>query len=158
LEKGEAVIAGGQFIALAVVILLLGNYAGIVNSSVTTATVGKVYWGDPAADVVLKGSAVNTETTNASSISLFFSLPPHTAPGLPSVTRLCLNPTANDTGAALVYTNITISYDSQTKQNYITFGPTGQSLGFSCSYTVTITDSVEQTATWTSTVELNQTS
>ncbi len=157
MDKGETAIVAGQFVALAVVILLLGNYAGIVNSSVTTATVGKVYWGDPSAGVVLKSASVNTESKNATSISLFFLLPPGTAPGLPSVTRLCLNPTANDRGAALVYTNITISYDSENKQNYLTFGPTGQSPGFSCSYTVTITDSILQTATWTSTVELNST-
>jgi hypothetical protein len=157
LEKGETAIVGGQFIALAVIILVLGNYAGIVNSSVTTATVEKVYWGVPSADVVLKSATVNTENANASSISLFFALPPGTAPGLPSVARLCLNPTANNSGVSLVYTKIPIGYDSKTKQYYITFGPTGQPSGFSCSYTVTVTDSVQQTATWTSTVELNST-
>jgi hypothetical protein len=152
LEKGEAAIVGGQFLALAVLVLLLGNYAGLGIHS--TSQVGTVYWGAPSGGVTLDKGAVNVEKSNASTISLYFSLAASTSISSISAGRLCINPAANNTGEVLTYTHIPINFDSKKHQNYISFGPTGQPLGIGCVYTITITDSLQQVATWTGTVKV----
>ncbi len=155
MERGEVAIVSAQFLALAVLILLLGNYGNVTGKGITNAEVNSVFWGTPSQGVALKSGVLNLETTNASTISLYFSLPPGTDVSLPvTASRLCLDPTANNTGKVRVYTNITISYDSTVKKNYIVIGPTGQPTGIGCLYTITLTDTLQQTATWTATVKL----
>lgn len=155
MEKGEVAIVGGQFLALAVLVLLLGNYAGIGTNGSQTTKIGTVYWGAPSGGVALASGTLNTEKTNASTISLYFTLATNSAISPPiAASRLCINPSANSTGEYLIYTNIPINYDSQKHQNFISFGPTGQPLGIGCSYTVSITDSLQQVTTWTGTVKL----
>jgi hypothetical protein len=159
LEKGEIGIVAGQFIALALVILILGNYfgPGATNGS-NMPEIGKVYWGTPSAGVTLGSHTVTQVTTNASSISMYFSLATGTTIGSASASRLCVNPSANNTGEVQVYTRIPINYDTQKKQNYVEFGSTGQAQGIGCTYTITVTDSLQQTVTWVGTVRLNSTS
>jgi len=153
LERGEIGIVAGQFIALALVILILGNYVGAGPISGTTET-GKVYWGAPSAGVTLGSRSVTQVTTNASSISMYFSLASGTTIGSASASRLCVNPSANNTGEVQVYTRIPINYDTQKMQNYLQFGSTGQALGIGCTYTITVTDSLQQTVTWVGSVKL----
>lgn len=153
MEKAEVAIVGAQFAALAVLILILGNYAGVNVLGPSTTQVGTVYWGAPSAGVTLAKGAVNTEKTNASSIFAYFTLPKSTEVTSVSATRLCLIP-SNNTGDSTIYSQITISYDNQKHQNYVTFGPTGQPLGIGCTYTITIVDTLQQTVTWTGTVKL----
>jgi hypothetical protein len=157
LEKGEVVIVGGQFLALAVLILLLGNYAGVGLGSQTTK-VGTVYWGAPPAGTALTKDALNKETANASALYVYFSLTSSATVSSVSASRLCLDTAANNTGGSLTYTQISINYDSQKRLNYVTFGPVGQPLGVGCDYTVSITDSLQQTVTWTGSVELSSNS
>ncbi len=144
---------GGQFLALAVLILLLGNYAGIGLGSPTTK-VGTVYWGAPPGGAVLVKDTLNKETTNASAMYVYFSLAPSATVSSVTASRLCLDTAANNTGGSLTYTQIAINYDSQKHQNYLSFGPVGQPSGVGCDYTVTIIDSLQQTNTWTGSVKL----
>ncbi len=154
MEKGEAAIVGGQFLALAVLVLLLGNYAGL-GIGITTPQTGTVYWGAPSAGVTLQKGAVNLEKTNASTISLYYSLVSSTTISSITAGRTCIDPAANNTGEILTYTHIQISFDGQRHQNFISFGPTGQPAGIGCDYKVTITDSLDQVATWTGTVKVS---
>jgi hypothetical protein len=156
LEKGEIGIVAGQFIALALVILILGNYVGPTQNTTTTA--GKVYWGAPSAGVTLDSNKVNQVTTDSNNISMYFSLESGTTIGSVSASRLCVNPSANNTGGVQVYITIPINYDTQKKQNYVEFGPTDQTLGIGCTYTITVTDSLQQTVTWVGTVRLTSNS
>jgi hypothetical protein len=150
LEKGEAAIVTGQFVALALLILILGNYANIAG--VTNVQVGKVYWGTPSTGVVLKSNSVNKVNASAGTISVLVTLPTHSTVATSSASRLCLSAGANSTGEYRTYNNFTIGFYSQTKQNYVSFGPTTQSTGESCVYTISVTDSLQQVATWTATV------
>ncbi|MDA4114835.1 MAG: hypothetical protein OK474_12395 [Thaumarchaeota archaeon] len=158
LEKGEIAIVAGQFIALALVILILGNYFGTNTNQTLTPETGKVYWGAPSAGVTLEIHRLTQVNTNASSISMYFSLAQGTTIGSASASRLCVNPSTNNTGEVQGYTRILINYDGQKKQNYLQFGPTGQALGIGCTYTISVTDSLQQTVTWVGTVRLNSTS
>jgi hypothetical protein len=54
----------------------------------------------------------------------------------------------------VIYTQVQIAYDSARHQNFLTFGPTLQQPGTGCEYTVTITDSLGQATTWTTTVKV----
>jgi hypothetical protein len=151
-EKGEIGIVAGQFIALALVIIILGNYVGPPQNA--TTTVGKVYWGQPPAQVTLGSDKVTTVTSNANNISLYFSLATGTTIHSASASRLCVNPGANNTGEVQDYTLIPINYDAKDKLNYVEFGPTAQTPGIGCTYTITVTDSLQQTITWVGTVRL----
>jgi hypothetical protein len=96
LEKGEAAIVTGQFVALALLILILGNYANIAG--VTNVQVGKVYWGTPSTGVVLKSNSVNRVNASAGTISVLVTLPTHSTVATSSASRLCLSAGANSTG------------------------------------------------------------
>lgn len=148
MERGEVGILAGQFAALAVAILLLSNFASL--SALSTPTIGNIYWGTPSANIGLTKGADNIETTNASTISVFYTLAPSTTPSSLSATRLCLDANANETGGVYIYDNVKLAYDNSSKKNYISFGPAGQPYGQTCTYTVQLTDSLQQltTATW----------
>ena len=154
MEKGEVVILTGQFLALAVLVLLLGNYISTLGGGPTTTQAGPAYWGGITSGVALKSGAVNSETTNASVISVYFEVAQSTRIASLSASRLCLTSGANATGEERAYTTIPISYDPQKGQDYVSFGPTGQPLGVRCDYTFTITDTLQSVATWTGTVEV----
>jgi hypothetical protein len=152
LEKGEVGILAGQFGALVIAILLLSNFVG--SSALSEPTVGAVYWGSPSSPYQLTRDVTNTETMNASMISVFYTLAPTTTPSSVSVSRLCLDASHNDTGGVLNYNNVTFAFDSANNKNYISFGPVGQEVGQTCSYTVTLTDSLQQQASWVGMVVL----
>lgn len=155
MERGEVGILAGQFAALALVILLLSNYLPI--ASATTTGIGKVYWGDPSTGVPLTKGGTNLETSNASTISVLYTLASGTKPASVSAVRLCLDAKANETGANLVYTNIRLEYSQARHTNYLSFGPTNQSSDLTCTYTISLTDSIQQTVTWSATVVVNAT-
>jgi hypothetical protein len=155
LERGEVGIITVQFAALAVLVILLGNYGNVTGAGPSSAQVNHVYWGATSKGTELKTGGLNTETVNSSTISLYFSLPRGTTIALPvTASRLCLNPSENDTGKVRVYDNISVNWDPTARQNYVQIGPTGQPSGVGCSYTITITDTVGQTATWTDTIKV----
>lgn len=146
MEKGEVAIIAAQFAALAVAILLLSNVGA--TPAISTPTIQGVYWGSPSSNVSINKSAYNSETVNASTISVFYTLASGTSPGSSSASRLCLG--ANGTGRVLTYDSVAFLLDNVSKKNYISFGPVGQPYGEQCTYTVTLTDSLQQTvsATW----------
>jgi len=149
LEKGEIAILTGQFGALILVILVLSNFVPGANA-LSTPTTGSVYWGPVSANVQLTKGVTNTVTTNATSMTVDFNLAFGTTPASVSVTRLCANVPPNDTGQELVYTDFSMNYKTDT----FTFGPTGQPLGAQCTYTVELTDSLQQSTIWEATVVL----
>jgi hypothetical protein len=83
-------------------------------------------------------------------MSVYFALAVGTSPASVSAVRLCSNAPPNPTGQELVYTNLTINYSS----NSFTFNTTGQSAGQTCTYTLSLTDSLQQVVTWVATVKL----
>lgn len=152
MEKGEITVLAIQFGVLIVVVLLLSNLAGPDTQS--TPQITTVYWGSPppASGTVIIKPGINDELTNASTITVYFSLAYSTHPVSISASRLCL--VTNGTAGEQVYTRLPISYDSAKKSYYFTFGPTGQPFGWSCEYTLTLTDSLQQTTTWVGTVNV----
>ena len=154
MEKGETAIVVGQFAALAIVILLLSNYLPI--ASATTTGIGRVYWGDLTTGVPLTKGGVNVEKTNASTISVLYTLSSGTQPSSVSAVRLCLDK-VNETGSNLVYTDIQFEYSQAEHANYLSFGPAGQPPNLTCTYTISLTTTVEQTVTWSATVRVNST-
>jgi hypothetical protein len=81
-------------------------------------------------------------------MSVYFALAVGTSPASVSAVRLCSY--ANDTGEELVYTELMINY----KTNSFTFNTTGQVAGATCTYTLTLTDSLQQVVTWVAIVKL----
>jgi len=154
-EKGEAAIVGGQVLALLVVVLLLGNYLhtnGQNFNGVSIPQMGTVYWGIPSNGTALDKNALNTMSVDSSSISIFYTLAYGTSISGISASRLCLNPGANETGLIQIYTNLTIFYYPKNHDNYIVLSPTDQPPGLRCTYSITITDSLQQIASWVGTV------
>jgi hypothetical protein len=161
LERGEIAVLAVQFGVLIFVVLLLSQFASGTNSQ-STPEINTVYWGSiPPAGTVTLGQSTNNEATNASSIAVFYTLAYSTHVVSVAASRLCLAP--NSTGEDLVYTHLPINYDSAKKVYYFTFGSTGgqttgQQLGWSCEYTISVTDSLQQTTTWVGTVNLKSNS
>ncbi|MDG6925320.1 MAG: hypothetical protein JRN09_02080 [Nitrososphaerota archaeon] len=151
MEKGEVGILAGQFGALIIAVLVLANFLG-TSSALSNPTIGTVYWGGPSSQYQLTRDATNTETMNATTISVFYVLAPTTTPASVTVSRLCLDASRNDTGGIYNYNNVTFAYDSSSNRNYISFGPVGQQIGQTCTYTVILTDSLQQQASWIATV------
>jgi hypothetical protein len=150
LEKGEVAILTGQFAAIAIALLVLSNFANA--STYSTPSISTVYWGAPSGNLQLARQSVNTETTNASTISVFYQLATSTSPGSAGASRLCLG--ANDTGETYTYAKVSFLYDAAKKSNYISFGPAGQAYGQTCTYTVTLIDSLQQVTSWVATIQL----
>lgn len=155
MEKGEIGIVAGQFAALAIVVLLLSNFLPIANA--TQTGIAKVYWGAPGTGSALSESGKNIEKANASTISALYTLSSGTQPASVSAVRICLDPLANDTGTNLVYTDIQLNYSLRVHSNYLSFGPTDQPPNVVCTYTISLSDSVQTTVTWSATVEVNAT-
>ncbi len=152
MERGEVGILAAQFAALAVAILVLSGAGTTFATSVPT--VGNVYWGAPSGHIGLTKGANNDETVNATTISVFYTLAPSTTPSSVTATRLCLDADENYTGGVYTYTDVKFLYDNASKSNYISFGPVQQQLGQTCTYTLDLTDSLQQTATASWVVQL----
>jgi hypothetical protein len=153
LERGEMGVLAVQFGALVIVLLVLSNFASGV-SVVSTPTITTVYWGAPSSNIQLAKAATNVESANANTMSVFYSLAVSTTPASVTAGRLCLDSDANDTGGTYTYTDIMFNYSSSHHSNYISFGPTDQTVGQTCTYSVQLTDSLQQTYLWVSTVQL----
>jgi hypothetical protein len=149
MERGEVVILTGQFGALALAVLLLSGFAS--TQVLSTPTINSVYWGPVSGNAKLTSGVTNTETTNATIISVHYGLAVGTTPASVTAVRLCSNGPPNESqGQELVYTKLLINYSA----NSFSFGPTNQAAGQSCTYTLTLTDSLQQVVTWVATVEL----
>ncbi len=155
MERGEVGILAIQFGALVLALLILSNFissSGVVSSPISTPTIQGVYWGDPATGVALSKGTTNLESTNASTISVFYTLASGTSPDAASASRLCL--AKNGTGESFTYARVVFLHDQAKHSNYISFGPTGQALGETCTYTIALTDSLQQVVTWYATIQL----
>jgi len=141
LERGELAIVAGQFAALALVVILLGNYAGVGGLNGVSTGVASVYWGPASANAPLQKNLLNLEPVNASIISVYYTLAQGTQVESVAASRLCV--LANGTGLEHIYSNLTLSTDTAKKATYFTFGPTTQSSGWTCGYTITLTDSLQ---------------
>lgn len=155
MEKGEVAVLAIQFSALIIAVLVLSNFAYGSNSSSNPA-ISAVWWGSPPpGHGVSLGKGTNDETVNASTISVFYTLPYGTRIIAPvTAYRLCQNPNANNTGVADTYSQIVLNYSATKKTLFFTFGPVEQSLGWTCQYSISFTDSLQNVATWTGTVIL----
>ena len=156
MEKGEIAILTGQFGALVLVILLFSNFVpgGASADALSTPTIGAVYWGPVSAGVQLARGGTTTVTTNATTVTVDYALAFSTTPASVTGTRLCANVSPNDYGQELVYTNFTVDY----KTDSFTFVPTSQPLGAQCTYTLQLTDSLQQPTIWEGTVVLKNAS
>jgi hypothetical protein len=152
MEKGEAAVLAVQFGALAVVVLLL-TVAGPGQNVQSTPSFIQVYWGDPSSGAVLTSGQTNVVTQNSSSISALFNLAYSTKVSALSASRLCIDPTTK-AGVSNTYTNLQIQFDVSRNAYAVTVSPTGQHGGWQCSYTITLTDSISQTAVWVGTVQI----
>jgi len=154
LEKGEVTILTIQFGALILAVLLLSNFAYGTNAS-STPSVTAVYWGAPApANGTAIGHGTNTETKNASTISFFYSLAYGTHLVAATASRFCTNPQTNASvgGGDDLFPHLDQYFSSAKGAYYFSFGPTGQPTGWNCIYTITITDSLQQSSGWVGTV------
>lgn len=149
MEKGEVAILAGQFAALAVTVLLLSNFVGA--SAISTPSIVSVDWGGPSSHYGLTKNSLNQEKVNESTISVFYTLAPTTVPSSASASRLCLG--ENGTGEVFTYAKVLFLTDNSTGKSYLSFGPVGQPFGETCTYTILLTDSLEQTVTWVGSVQ-----
>lgn len=154
MEKGEVAILSIQFGALILVVLLLSNFGSGVTNASSTPSIPKVYWGiPPPGNGTSIGQSTNHETVNASTMSFYYTLAPTTSLVTASASVFCVNPqNATASGDIIDYTNLTRHYDTSAKDFYFTFGPVGQPNGWSCVYSLSVTDSLGQVSTWVGTV------
>jgi len=147
LEKGEVMILAIQFGALIFAVLLLSNFAVGQNYSSTPA-ITTVYWGapPPGAGVTIK-SGTNKESTNASSLSFFYSLAEGTHLVSVSASRFCTD-ISRSNGETETFTRLQFGYDSTRDSWRVILSPTLQRAEWSCTYSVEITDSTQQTLHW----------
>ncbi|MDA4122568.1 MAG: hypothetical protein OK456_05235 [Thaumarchaeota archaeon] len=153
MEKGEVLVLSVQFGALILVVLLLSNFAYGTNSS-STPSITQVYWGGPPAaggNGTSIGRGTNTEHANATQISFYYTLAPGTTLASASAQRFCTDPqNASIAGGSFIY--VSIPRHSSNKGFYFSFTPVAQGDDWSCVYSMTIVDSLQQPATWYGTV------
>jgi len=94
-------------------------------------------------------------TQNESVIVAVFTVAFSTQPSAVSGSRLCLAPNST-AGESTTYTFIPFQYDSSKGSYSMTLSPTGQKLGWVCTYAIKVTDDLSQTSTWLGSVQLNQ--
>jgi hypothetical protein len=152
LEKGEVAILGIQFGALLIVVLVVGNLFPGFTTPTATALSG-VYWGDPAGNELVSNAGNLKTTANQSTIFVYFHIGEGTAVASASASRFCTDKNGT-TGESTTYVRIQFAYDSVRKANYLVITPTYQKSGWSCVYSVQITDTLQQTVRWTAIVEL----
>jgi hypothetical protein len=154
LERGEIGIVVIQFVALISVVLILSSY-NQGNSSQSTPVFNSVYWGAPGQNIALHNGGLTMVSQNESSITGYFSVAFSTHVSAITATRLCVYSNSS-AGESTTYTNIPWGFDSQKNSNYVTITPTGQPVGWECTYTIKVTDGLSQTTTWLGTVEVKQ--
>lgn len=153
MEKGEIAVLTIQFGALALVVLFLGNF--VPTGAVQSATaINGVYWGSPDSGVKIGNAATLTTTVNQTNIYASFGIEPSAGLASISAGRFCTDPTHTQ-GESRTYTTEEITFSRAQGTSYLTFSPTGQKAGWSCLYSVQITDSIGQVAKWQGTVVLS---
>ena len=154
LEHGEVVIVTIQFAALVLVVLLLSSFSP-GQSAQSTPVYGSVYWGTSAQGVALHEGQLTTVTQNESVVTAYFTVAFSTQISGVSGSRLCT--TSNSTsGLSTTYTVIPFTFDESKGSGMVPLSPAGQQAGWICTYTIKVTDSLSQTATWLGSVELRQ--
>jgi len=148
LERGEIAIVVVQFVALVAVVLLLSSFTS-GQSAQSTPVVGSVYWGPASSGISLHGGQLAKVTKNESVITAYFTVAFSTKVSAVSGSRLCSGPSST-AGESTTYTTIPFSPASGS----LVLSPTVQQVGWVCTYTVKVTDSLSQTTTWLGSVEL----
>lgn len=151
LEKGEAAIVAVQFVALIAVVLLISQFSP--GQSVESAPmVNSVYWGSSDGGVALHVDQLTKVSQNASVVTAYFTLAYSTSISSVSGSRLCT--TSTSSGVATTYTTIPFTFVASKGTGTVPLSPAGQSVGWVCTYTIKVTDSLSQTVTWVGSVEL----
>lgn len=153
LERGELAIVAVQFAALVFVVLLLSTFSP-GQSAQSTPVINSVYWGTSAQGNALQSAKLTKVSENQSVITAYFAVAFSTQVSAVFGSRLCIGPNST-TGESTTYTYIPFTYDSAKGSGTIPLSPTGQPNGWVCTYTIKVTDSLSQTATWLGSVELN---
>jgi hypothetical protein len=151
-EKGEVGVISVQFIALIISLLVLSNFTHVTDRY-STPNLQNVYWGQPSGHVQLTKGGSNTETVNASDMYVYFTLAQGTTASSLSASRLCNNAPPSGEGEQDTYDQIVINYTTPTS-GYFFFGSTEQSLGETCTYSMQLTDSLQQVTNFVATVTL----
>lgn len=154
LERGEVAIVALQFAALVSVVLLLSTFSP-GQSAQSTPVISSVYWGTSSQGVPLHEGKLVRVTQNETTVTAYFNVAYSTQVSAVSGTRLCLGPNSTQ-GESTTYTYIPFTYSSSKGQGSIPLSPAGQAAGWVCTYTIKVTDSLSQTATWLGSVELSQ--
>ena len=92
-------------------------------------------------------------TQNESVVTAYFTVAFSTRVSAVSGSRLCTGPNST-VGESTTYTVINFTYDSSKGAGTIPLIPAGQQAGWTCTYTIKVTDSLSQTTTWLGSVEL----
>ena len=150
LERGEVAIVVVQFAALVAVVLLLSSFTP-GQSAQSTPVVSTVYWGPTSLGIVLHSGQLAKVTQNESVITAYFTVAFSTKVSAVSASSVCIGPNST-AGESFTYTKIPFSPASGS----LTLSPTVQQLGWTCTYTIKVTDTLSQTTTWLGSVELTQ--
>ena len=148
LERGEMAIVVVQFAALVAVVLLLSSFTP-GQSAQSMPVVSSAYWGTTSQGVTLHQGQTTKVTQNESVITAYFTVAFSTKVSAVSGSRLCVGPNST-AGESTTYTTIPFSPSSGS----LVLSPTGQQLGWVCTYTIKVTDTLSQTTTWLGSVEL----
>jgi hypothetical protein len=154
LERGEVGIVIVQFAALISVVLVLSTFSP-GQSAQSTPVFNSVYWGSSSQGVALQNGKVTKVSQNESTVTAYFSVAYSTKVSAVSGSRLCVGPNSS-VGESTTYTLIPFTFDPSKGSGTIPLSPTGQELGWVCTYTIKVTDSLSQTVTWLGSVELSQ--
>jgi hypothetical protein len=152
LERGEVGIVVVQFVALIAVVLLLSSFSP-GQSATSQPVFDAVYWGTSPQGVALHGGGLTRVTQNESVLTAYFTVAFSTTVSAVSASRLCTGPNST-VGESTTYTVINFTYDSSKGSGIIPLTPAGQQAGWTCTYTIKVTDSLSQTTTWLGSVEL----
>jgi len=153
LERGEVAIVAAQFAALIAVVLLLSSFTP-GQSSQSSPVIGSVYWGTPGQGVTLQNGQLAKVALNESAITADFTVAFSTKPSAVTGSRLCIGPNST-AGESTTYTYIPFAYDSSKGTYTIVLSSTVQQPGWVCTYTIKVTDTLSESATWLGSVEFN---
>ncbi|MDG6967189.1 MAG: hypothetical protein JRN23_02045 [Nitrososphaerota archaeon] len=152
LEAGEGGLVVVQFAALVIVVLFLSSVSPD-QSAQSTPVITKVYWGTSSQGVPLHEGGLVKVTQNETTVTAYFNVAFSTQVSGVSGSRLCVGPNSTQ-GESTTYTYIQFTYISSKGTGTIPLSPAGQQVGWVCTYTIKVTDSLSQTATWLGSVEL----
>lgn len=154
MERGEIAIVAFQFIALFAVVLILTSYTP-GQSAQSNPVISSVYWGASSQGIGLPNGQLVKVSQNESVVTAYFTVAFSTQVSAVSGSRLCVAPNSTS-GESTTYTTIPFGYDSSKRADSMTLSPTVQQPGWVCTYTIKVTDTLSQTATWLGSVELQQ--